>query len=183
MGDQKPSGQFRGILGLNNDSVDVLFSDKAGHPVFRATMSRNRFKLLLSNLMFDDQLERIQKWSSDRFTAIRTLYEMFNLNCMKHVVPSEFLSLDETQYPMRNQISIKQYNANKPAKYGLLFKSINDARYPYTSQSLVYSGKPENGDGPHYLNQTEDYVKTLVEIMGAKLPMKEHNNGQVVYVD
>ena len=57
-------------------------------------------------------------------------FELFNKNCLKHVIPSEYLVIDET-YTMRNQISIKQYNLNKPAKYGLLFKSINDARFPW----------------------------------------------------
>ena len=54
-----------------------------------------------------------------------------------HVIPSEFLSIDETLYPMRNQ-----HNPNKPAKYGLLFKSLNDARFSYTYNNLVYAGKP-----------------------------------------
>ena len=61
---------------------------------------------------------------------------------------------------MRNQIGIKQYNPNKPAKYGLLFKSLNDARYPYTYQSIVYAGKPEKGDGPFYITGNENYIKT-----------------------
>ena len=41
---------FRGLLGLHNHKISILFSQKAGHPVFGATMSRNRFQLLI-NLM------------------------------------------------------------------------------------------------------------------------------------
>ena len=82
--------------------------------------------------MFDKSDERKEKWPYDRFTAIRDFFEGFNLNCVKHVIPSEYLSLDETLYPMRHQIGMKQYNPNKLAKYGLLFKSLNDARFPYT---------------------------------------------------
>ena len=44
---------FRGLMGLHNHSHDVLFSENAGHPVFAATMSRNRFTLLFANLSFD----------------------------------------------------------------------------------------------------------------------------------
>ena len=138
-----------------------------GHPIFQAVVSKNRFTLLLSNLMFDDIEERTANWPQDRFAAIRNLFEAFNRNCLKHVIPSEFLSIDETLYPMRNQVSIKQYNPNKPAKYGLLFKSLNDARFPYTYDSLVYAGKPEQVGGPYYIDTICDYIKTLVETTGS----------------
>ena len=83
---------------------------------------------------------------------------------MKNVlVPSEYLSIDETLFAMRHQIGFRQYNPNKPAKYGLLYKSLNDARFPFTYQIIPYSGKPVDGDGPYYLKTTEDYVKNLVE--------------------
>ena len=75
--------------------------------MFSATMSRNRFTLLIANLSFDTQEEREEKWKFDLFTAIHKFFELFNLNCLKHVVPSEYLSLDETLYPMRNQIRHK----------------------------------------------------------------------------
>ena len=129
----------------------------------------------ISNIMFDDPVERVTNWPLDRFTAIRNFYEMFNGNCLRYVILSEFLSIDETLYPMRTQISIKQYNPNKPAKYGLLFKSINDARFPYTYQGVVYTGKPESGDGPHYISGTENYIKNLVEKMDRRLPLAGRN--------
>ncbi|XP_057296194.1 uncharacterized protein LOC130625144 [Hydractinia symbiolongicarpus] len=54
------------------------------------------------------------------------------------------------------------YNPNKPAKYGLLYKSLNDARILFTYQILPYCGKPDEGDGPYYLSAT-DYVKNEVK--------------------
>ena len=50
--------------------------------------------------------------------------------------PSEYLSLDETLYPMRHQIAFRQYNPNKPHKYGLLVKSLNDAHVPFTYKAV-----------------------------------------------
>ena len=125
--------------------------------------------------MFDDVATREVDWQQDRFTTIREFFEIFNRNCMKHVIPSEYLSIDETLYPMRTQVRIKQYNPNKPAKYGLLFKSLNDARFPHTYQSLPYAGKPAAGEGPYYLNKTEVYVKKLVEEAQAKLLIQGRN--------
>ena len=45
---------FRGLYGLNNHNIDIIFSDKHGLPVFGATMSRNRFKFVWAHLFFDD---------------------------------------------------------------------------------------------------------------------------------
>ena len=76
------------------------------------------------------------------------------------------MSLDETLYPMRTRIGFKQFNSNKPAKYGLLFKSINACRYPYTFRTAPYVGKPKNHSNQDqckfYVRGTEDTVKRLV---------------------
>ena len=89
----------------------------------------------------------------DRFTAIRGFFEKFNNQYMLVLVPGDYLSLDETLYPMRTQMSLKQFNPSKRAKYGLLFNSVNGARYPYTFFSLPYSGIPTE-EGEQYFIQT-----------------------------
>ena len=85
---------------------------------------------------------------------------MHVLSCL---VPGDYLSLDEILYPMRTQISFEQYNPNKPAKYGLLLKAINAARYPYTFIAAPYSGKPVGDPGEHYVCGTGEIVKQMVE--------------------
>ena len=72
------------------------------------------------------------------------------------------MSLDETLYPIRNQIGFKQYNPDKPAKYGMLFKSLNSAGIPYLHRTVVYSSKPEREANEFYLKGTANYVKSLV---------------------
>ena len=85
---------------------------------------------------------------------------------MKNVLfPSEYLSIDETLYSICLQINFREYNPNKPAKYGLLYKSLNDAGFASTYQIIPYCGRPEDGTGPYYLSLTEDYVKILVNAM------------------
>ena len=37
---------FRGILGFNNHSHEILFLEEAGHPVFAATMSRKPLQII-----------------------------------------------------------------------------------------------------------------------------------------
>ena len=63
---------------------------------------------------------------------------------------------------MRHQTAFRQYNLNKPHNYGLLFNSLNDAMKPFTYKAVPYAGKPADGTGPYYLENTLDYVKYLV---------------------
>ena len=105
--------------------------------------------------------------NNDRFAALREVFEEMNKKFGKALVPEDYISLDETLYPTRQAISFKQYNPDKPAKYGLLFKSLNSARYPYTYQSIVYAGKPESDpDERYYVTGTINYIKQLVENLG-----------------
>ena len=72
---------------------------------------------------------------------------------------------------MRRQIAFHKYNTNKPHRYGLLLKSLNDARFPYTYKAVPYVGKPKAGDGPYYLKFTIDYIRYLVTEMEADQPI------------
>ena len=93
---------------------------------------------------------------------MRPVWELLNSKLGKYVAPSEYLTIDETLYPMRHQIAFRQYNPNKPHKHSVLLKSLNDARFPYTDKALPYAAKPTAGDGPFYISSTADYIKNLV---------------------
>ena len=105
-------------------------------------MLKNRFKFLFSNISFDDFETRTEHWKKDRLAATRNIFEQFNNNCRKSIILDDLLSTDKTSYPMRNKVAFKQFNPNKPAKYGLLFKTINASCYPYSFVSAPYCGKP-----------------------------------------
>ena len=170
---------LRGLYGLNRHNIRVLFSDRHGMPVFGATMSRLRFEFILKYLSFDDHTTREERWKQDRFAAMREFFEKCNINFGKMMIPEDYLSLDETLYPMRTQIAFKQYNPDKPAKYGMLFKSINSARYPYTHQSHVYCGKPEGEPNEFYTAGTSNYVMFLVN----KLSIHHNLSGRNLSMD
>ena len=166
---------MRGLYGLNNHCIETLFSDIHGHPVFSATMSRMRFQFILASLSFDDASDRKERWQRYRFAATRHIFEVCNKNFGKALIPEYYLSLDETLYPMRTQISFRQYNPDKPAKYGMLFKSINSATYPYTYQSHVYSGKPEGDPNKYYISGTEKYIQYLVNQLASYHDIRGRN--------
>ena len=85
---------FRGILGVNLHMTDRLFSDDS-HFVFGAIMSKSCFIFLKGHICSINLQERTQWWETDRFAAIREIWEIFNSNLSKHVASSEYLSIDE----------------------------------------------------------------------------------------
>ena len=121
-------------------------------------MSRN-----LAHLSFDDETTRENGWQYDHFAAMRGVFEVFNFEYMSCLVAGDYLSLDETLYPLRTQISFKQYNPNKAAEYGLLLKAINAARYPYTFITAPYCGKLVRDPGEYYVSGTFEIVKKMID--------------------
>ena len=85
---------YHGLYKLNTLSVDKLFFNDFGPPIFSATMSRNRFVFIRAHLSFDGKTTRENRWQHDRFAAMRKAFEVFNFeSCL---VPGDYLSLDET---------------------------------------------------------------------------------------
>jgi len=112
---------LRGSLFLNHPNTETLFN-----PVFIA-------KFLMANVPYDDKDTRPQRWSKDSFAA---LYQLLCQCCN----PTQLF--DETLYLMWRQVCFKQFNPSKPAKYDLLFQSVNAAQYTYSFLITAYSGKP-----------------------------------------
>ena len=124
-------------------------------------------------MSFEDLEEGSQLWRTDGFAAVRALINVFNDQMKSALLASEYFSIDETLYALHHQIGFTQYNPGKPAKYGLLYQSLNDAQFPFTYQ-VMYCRKVVDGNGPYHLNITEDYGKYLVESM-PEISMKGRN--------
>ena len=117
---------------MNHHNIELLFKSGIGQDIFGATVSQQRMRFLLAHIAFDDKSTCKDQWLSDRFAAGRDIFEMFNKNCVKYVIPSEYLAIDEKLYPIRCQIAFRQCKPKKPHKYGLLLKTINGSRSPFT---------------------------------------------------
>ena len=96
-------------------------------------------------------------------------------NCSRSLNPDGYLSLDETLYSCRIQIGFRQYNPSKPSKYGLLFKSINSVKSPFTHRAIVYAGCPTGVPGQYYVPGVTPQVKTLVEGLSAHCALDGNN--------
>ena len=73
------------------------------------------------------------------------------------------MSLDETLHPTRTQISFKQFNSSKPAKYGMQYESINACRYPFTFSTAVYPAQPKAELTSYYSPGKSKTVKYLIQ--------------------
>ena len=66
------------------------------------------------------------------FVCIRDFFETVNKKNASMSSLSPYLATDEIFYPYRGSIGINQYNPSRPAKYGLLYRSLCDAVVLYT---------------------------------------------------
>ena len=165
---------LRGVLKLNLRKTNVFYH-KSSNDVFSATMNVKRFQFLCRFLAFDDFTTRRERWQSDRFAAFQEFLEDFNERCARMRNPSEYLSIDETLYPYRANVKFRQYNPSKPARYGLLYRSISDSRVPYTYFTLAYAGKPEYQPDQFYVTGTDNYTKYFVDSLKQYVQLRGRN--------
>ena len=157
---------FRAVLKLNLFSRQTIWYHETSHDLLTATMSEKWFTLPCRMISFDENTTRTNRWKHDKYAAFREFFEAVNQNNGKMRNPSYYLAIDETLYPFRGRIGMKQYNPSKPAKYGLLYRSLCDAVVPYTYITLPYAGKPDdinNEAKKYYVCDTDSYTKYLVE--------------------
>jgi hypothetical protein len=142
-------------------------------------MSILRFKFLLSQLRLDDKAVRAEARMRDKFAAAREVFELFNEACSAALQVGEELCFDETLYPNRGKgFSFQQYMKAKPAKYGFLYRSLNDAVHAYTYRTHIYAGKPQG-------TPTEDYIKgveeTVLAVLGRYATKKEVKGRNITF--
>ena len=76
---------------MNHHNIELLFKSGIDPDIFRVTMPQQRMRFfLLAHITFDDKNTRKGRWPSDRFVAGIDIFEMFNKNCSKYVIPSEY---------------------------------------------------------------------------------------------
>ena len=92
-------------------------------------------------------------------------FENMNMQNAKRRSPSPLLAIEESLYPYHSAIGFKQYNPNKPTKYGLLYLILCDLSISYTYFTLPYTGKLEEiteEAAKFYVTGTNEYTKYLV---------------------
>ena len=79
---------LRGLYGVNQHDIELLFSAGVGPNVFGVTMYQQRMKFILPHITFDDKEQRQEHWSTERFAAATDIFEMFNKNYSEYFFSS-----------------------------------------------------------------------------------------------
>lgn len=82
-----------------------------GLPIFKATMSKHRFKHILRYIRFDDKDTRSVRRARDKLAPIRDVFDLVCANLVRLYSPGEHLTIDEQLMPFRGRCSFRQYPA------------------------------------------------------------------------
>lgn len=136
------------ILKSNDENMESLFTrDEFSRPIFRATMSLNRYKALVGALRFDDAQTREERKTTDKAAAISEIFCKIISNSQAVYRPSAYTTIDEMLIPFRGRCSFKMYMPKKPKKYGIKVMCLADAKTSYLCNAYIYTGKGSDGFG------------------------------------
>lgn len=107
-------------------------------PIFRKTMSRNRFRQILSFLHFSDNNNKPD--NADRLFKVQTIIDYFSKKFQENFDLGQNISIDEGMIPWRGRLNFKVYNPSKITKYGILVRMLCDSTTGYISSFKIYSG-------------------------------------------
>ncbi|CAF4012758.1 unnamed protein product [Rotaria sp. Silwood1] len=125
----------------NHELLSELWDISQSRPLYRATMSLQRFKYILRFIRFDDGQGRNK---TDRLAPVRHMFERFVKQLPRHLIPSENLTIDEQLVPFRGRCHFVQYIPKKSVKYGLKFWVLSDADSRYVLSIDLYTGKKDS---------------------------------------
>ena len=136
-------------MGANHDqktSIPDLWSARSDFhfPLYSHVMARDRFKQINTCIRFDDGDTRAERQQSNRLAAIADVTERVRANCVMHLNPGPYLTVDEKIVPFNGNCRFRVYMQNKPDKYGLKMWMLSDCTTWYVKNFDVYLGKTSN---------------------------------------
>ena len=133
---------FLGVRKQNMVSADEIWDLVDGVNVARACMSKERFKILMSCLRFDDKSTRSARRRRDALAPFRDMWDQFSTNLRMYYIPGPFLTVDEQLVPFRGRCNFLQYLPSKPDRYGMkiFWVVYSDNCFPLVG--IPYLGRP-----------------------------------------
>ena len=122
----------------NRLSVEDMWNNFYCKPLYRAAMSKERFRFLTNCMRFDDKNTRDARKASDPFAAIRDITDMFASNCQEMYTPSTCCTIDEQLLAFRGRCPFRIYIPNKPANYGIKLVMLCDSKTIYAVNIIPY---------------------------------------------
>lgn len=129
-----------GVFKGRGEPIRGIWSESEGRKCISQFMTRNRFELITKYIRFDLTNTRETRRQTTKFAPMGYVYDMWEQNLSKPFIPYEYVTVDETLVPFRGRCSFKQYMPSKPAKYGLKFWCLCDAKTGYCIHMKPYLG-------------------------------------------
>ena len=132
--------------GVDKDAfkpIAELFSSKTGPPIYRASMSRERFKQMKRCIRFDKTSTREMRRNDEqgKLAPVNEIWHRFIEACQKSYKAGSCVTIDESLVPFRGRCSFEVYVPSKPSKYGIKIWCMVDASNAYLLNAQIYSGK------------------------------------------
>lgn len=145
-----------------NEHLDELWSMNNGRPIFRATMSKDRFSNLLRFSRFDDAATRKERMEIDKLAPISEFWHLFLARLQICYIPGGSMTVDEQLIPTRGRCKFRQYMPKKPAKYGIKVFLCCDSDTAYPLKGEVYVGRQPGAANLANKYDTKELAKRLV---------------------
>lgn len=159
----------RGVTKGRNEPLCSFWSESTGRPLFRDTMSRNRYQLILRFLRFDSRNDRRQRRALDPFCLIRNVWDRVIASSARAYRPRDSITVDEQLLPCKSRCKFIQYMPQKPGKFGIKFWLACCSSSYYVLQGHPYVGRdpdrgPEIGLGEHTVLKLTETLEQGVNV-------------------
>ncbi|KAL1279369.1 hypothetical protein QQF64_026042 [Cirrhinus molitorella] len=134
-----------GVYKSNGEATGSLWHKECGRPIFRATMSLERFHIISRDLRFDNRETRASRRERDKLAAVRDVWDKWIEILPLMYNPGPQITVDERLVPFRGRCPFRQFMPKKPARYGIKIWAACDAKSSYAYNMQIYTGKPPGG--------------------------------------
>uniref|UniRef100_A0A1Y1N5A9 PiggyBac transposable element-derived protein domain-containing protein n=1 Tax=Photinus pyralis TaxID=7054 RepID=A0A1Y1N5A9_PHOPY len=109
-------------------------------PIFRKTMSRDRYLGILSSLHFANNEDQ----STTRLYKVENVLNLMKERVRSQFYPFEWLAVDESMVLFKGRLSFKQYIKTKRHRFGVKLYVLCDCETGIVLDFIVYIGKDTN---------------------------------------
>ena len=131
-------------------------------PLIRPAMSRDRFKMMLRFIRFDNENTRAERAQTVTAAPIQDVWIKLNRNLEKAYKSYECITIDKQLFPFGDHSKFAEYIPFKPAVYGIKILWACNPSNAYPLQGQNYTEKPIGF--PRQVSVNERIVLNLVRL-------------------
>jgi len=155
-------------------NVHELFSKRDGHPICRATMSKERFCVIKQMFRMDDRRRRD---ANDPLAPMGRILDLLQDKLNEYFVPGSHITIDEQLMEFHGRVRFRQYVASKPGKFGIKIFWACDSATGFALRFVVYVGQKTLTENERALGELFSDALVL------KMTAPWHNSGRGFVVD